>query len=258
MSRLRFGQRGAITASYDAETAAVIAAMTTPPVDARKALIFQLVRTMKAAGAWQRLDALWLLAAATRQASLVNWKNPGTYNLTELEQPTWAADAGYTGNGSNMQLSTAFDPIIGTPLYVRDDALAFCWSTKTGTDAGASLGEAGGNTYIYPRYTDGKYYYRINASASESATVADGSGLVAMIRTGASAGRVDVNGAQLLTFTAASAAIASNTYKLLVKPNDFYSGGLVAAGVGASLSAAQSLAMYNALRAYLQALGAVA
>ena len=40
-------------------------------------LIDKAIGQLKMAGVWGKLDALYLLAAHTSQAALVNWKAPG-------------------------------------------------------------------------------------------------------------------------------------------------------------------------------------
>ena len=93
----------------DPSARAIINAFTTPPTPARKALINTTVKSLKAAGVWSLLDSLYILAAADSQAARVDWKRPAT-TATVTNSPTFAADRGYTFDGSTNYFDTAFTP----------------------------------------------------------------------------------------------------------------------------------------------------
>ena len=241
--------------SYSAEASAIFAAFTTPPTAARKAQIEACVSYLKNAGVWARLDVLYLLAAANSQAARINWKTPGTFTLTEVNSPTFGVDQGYTGNGTDMQLDTGVNPSTLGGGLTQNDACAFVWGTRVDV-SGAPLGtNAGTGIYIYPRYTDGNYYHKLNTATDTTAASSDGSGLVLSVRTASDAGRIDRNGAQLVTLATTSSALVNSTIRLLKAGADFYGGKIICAGVGMSLSAAQSASLYQALVAYFNDVG---
>lgn len=94
---------------FEREARNLFARFTTPPTSDRARLINALIKTLKQCGAWAKLDVLYILAAADAQSSLLNWVAT-SFNLTAVASPTFAADRGYTGNGSSMRLDTGFNP----------------------------------------------------------------------------------------------------------------------------------------------------
>lgn len=98
-----------LLSALDPSAKAIIAAMTTAPSGARKAAINTLVKSLKAGGVWDKLDSLYILAAADSQAALLDWKRLGT-SATVTNAPTFTADRGYTFDGSTNYLDTAFTP----------------------------------------------------------------------------------------------------------------------------------------------------
>jgi len=71
--------------------------MSVAPSAARQLVIDALIRQLKDAGVWAKLDVLYVIAAHDIQAGRVNWKNPGTFTATEVSAPTFTTDRGYAG-----------------------------------------------------------------------------------------------------------------------------------------------------------------
>jgi len=94
-------------AANDPATDALIARMSVAPGDARAALIDALVRALKAAGVWAKLDALYVLAAHDAQAARLNWLGSG-FTLAAVNSPAFAVDRGYTGDGATSYLDSGF------------------------------------------------------------------------------------------------------------------------------------------------------
>lgn len=110
-------------AAFEPEAVALFAAMTTPPTDARKALINACIVALKDSGVWDKLDTLQMLAAADSQAALLNWKDPATFTAVPQNAPTFTVDRGYAGNGSTSYLKTGFNPTTApSPKYVQNSA----------------------------------------------------------------------------------------------------------------------------------------
>jgi hypothetical protein len=87
----------------NAEAAAWVAAMSTAPTNARKALIDNLVGSLKSAGFWAKLDWISLLAAHSNQAARLNGINPAQ-SMTAVNSPIFTTDQGYTGDGVSAHL----------------------------------------------------------------------------------------------------------------------------------------------------------
>lgn len=238
---------------YSAEATTAFAAMSTQPSAALKGLINTCIVSLKTAGVWAKLDALYLMNAETAQAARVNIKNPGTYDLTATSSPTFTAKSGYAGDGAAAYLNTAFNPFTATtPQFVQNSACLFGWSLKTTLDTGALVGVAGaGGAYLYSRYTGNVSLGRVNTTAGDiSVASADGSGLFAINRTAAGASQLYRNGSSIGTGAAASAAPASVVTTLLRANTEYFGGTMMSAGIGASLSAQEHSDLYAALNTF--------
>ena len=105
-SAYQFGpQTPTIPTNQQAETTALLAAMTTQPLQARINLINTLIASLKSYTTslngqtlWQALDFLYVIANfdSTGQAGRINWKNPSQI-ATVIGSPTYVTDRGYAG-----------------------------------------------------------------------------------------------------------------------------------------------------------------
>lgn len=168
--------------SYDPAAVALFARMTTPPSDARKTLINDLIVALKAAGVWAQLLALYVTAAADAQAAGLNWIS-ATYNLVPLSSPTFTVDRGYTGGGA-AYLSTGISPSVAGFTVAEGTMGVWYQGTPVQNDSGADGGgNAGTNGYmaIGPRTTA-----NVANSAVWAATFASGAnstgGLLTVVR----------------------------------------------------------------------------
>lgn len=97
--------------SNEAETDALLARMTVAPSAARETNINQLIAGLKTDALWAKLDVLYLFAAHTQQAALLNLKG-ATFNATNSNTASWTANSGFTGNTlpeATFGLLTGFD-----------------------------------------------------------------------------------------------------------------------------------------------------
>lgn len=239
----------------NSEAALVVAAFTAPPTNARKALIDNLVGSLKASGAWAIADLLNVLAAADSQAARTNWKNPGTFTLTAVGSPTFTADRGYTGDGSGAYLDTN---CLASQLVnsVQNSCTAMCW---TGNDVNSSIGEFcnGNNDYSIQSNNGGQLIARAQASTGSPFGIATGVGLNAFTRAGTSVGAVYKNGVNLGAIaTTSTTPSGAGSIKLLRGAATFGTRRMSVFMNGAALSDAQHAAAYTAFQTYLTAIGA--
>lgn len=253
-----FGEMGAGRAdTLDPAAAALMARMTTPPVPARAVAINALVVALKAAGAWGRLDVLYVMAAADAQAAGLNWKD-SAYPLTPVNAPTFTADRGYTGNGSSSYLTTGFDPSAAPAgmVLAQNDA---CIGVYTLTDSASNGYEAGnvGNR-MKARNRTGSLGSSVSLSTTTTVSV---NGVtppvhVTGIRRDAANQLLFRQGVEVGSGANASAGLPG-AFEIL-RANTAYSDRQVAiAYCGAALSDAAALAAHAAFTAYLAAVGAV-
>jgi hypothetical protein len=93
----------------NAETAALLSRMTTLPTITRQRQIDTLIGSLKTAGVWAKLDALYVLAAHESATMVLNWVS-ANYNLTGGTPPTFVADRYIQGNGTTQFYDTQFNP----------------------------------------------------------------------------------------------------------------------------------------------------
>lgn len=241
------------------EARRIYGAFTTRASDARKQLIADTVQRLKDAHLWSKLDLLHVLAAASSDAALVNWKNPGTFSLTAVNSPTFTADRGYTGDGSTSYLTTGTAHNALTAA-LQDSMHYGGWITG-GTDSASSLAPLAGNAatmLLFPRAAgDGITAYVGSASPSVLGTsITTNQGHTVVNRSGASATEGYRNGAQTGTDTEASAARSAATILLLRSSSAYASFRLGAFHMGAGLTAVEHARLYGILRRYMQSVGA--
>lgn len=140
------GQFGAPAPGYtytNPEAAALAGRFTTPPNDTRAALIDNLVGSLKSAGSWSKMDALYVMAAANAQAAQRNWI-ADIYNLSEVSGPVFSADRGYTPDGLASYLDNGFNPATATsPKFTLNDAHFGAWHLTDLANAGGTSFDVG-------------------------------------------------------------------------------------------------------------------
>jgi len=101
-----------VVASMDADALAIINAMTTPPNAARQALIDAWVVAGKAHGWWTKLEFLQIYAAHAEDSAKLNWLNPGTFDATPINIPTFTIDKGFSSALSSIYVRTGYTPSV--------------------------------------------------------------------------------------------------------------------------------------------------
>jgi hypothetical protein len=238
----------------NAETNTLVAAFTVQPDLTRVLQIDRTISALKDAGIWQELDALWVMAAHDSQAGLINWINPTALNLTAFNSPTFTADAGYQGNGTDAYLTPSVN--WNTLTKFQQDSLTMFGWVNAGTDAAATLpifGHTGtANCRLFPRSVAGALVATLssgsNSTFNASSTIL---GLSHANRSGASATQGYKDGAAWGTNTQASTTTTANQITLLRTATLYSDYRLSVAGVGASLTAQQASDLYDILGEYL-------
>ncbi len=248
------------------ETEALVARFSTPPSAARKTLINNLIKSLKADGVWSKLDAFYVMAAETEQAGQRNWIKDA-HNLSPVNSPTFTADRGYDFNGTTQYLSTQYTPSTEAVQYALDSASLFSWSTENVQGDGYSIGSFNsGISAIIPRRSGvaDTYLAAINAASTSGGaigTVTDSRGLTHAERSTAALTTVYKNGVSAATNTVASSAVPAQPIFIGARdtdgsPTNYDTRAQAAAGIGASLGPTAAAALYTALNTYLVAVGA--
>lgn len=252
-------------AGFSAEALDLFARFSTPPTDARKALINTLIVALKDGGVWSKLDAFYVMAAETEQAGQRNWIKDA-HNLSPVNSPTFTTDRGYDFNGTTQYLSTQYNPSTQAVQYALNSASLFIWCTDNVQSDGTSIGAFASHiSIITPRRAGSDTYIAaINAISTTGGTVGtstDSRGLTHADRSGASLTTVYKNGASATTTTVASSGLPTQPIFLGARdtdgsPNLYDTRAQAAAGIGASLGDTAAAALYTALNTYLVAVGA--
>lgn len=248
-------------ARYDPAAQAIFAAFTTPPTTARKAIINTCVVALKTAGVWSILDCLYVMAAADSQAARVNWKSPGTFTLSPANSPTFTVDRGYQGDGSTSYIDTGFTPSTAGGSFSLNSAHLGVWS-RSDVNAGVcdmGAGSGAATSSMFAR-SAGNFAGRSNDSSGSSTIVAtaDSLGHFVVGRTDAANRRGSKNGGVATAVVAASGSVTNASITIcglggaIVPSNRQYA----VAHIGGGLSDANVAALYSALLAYNQAVGA--
>ena len=107
-------QAPAVPTGTQAETTALVSAMSVAPSSGRRTLINTVIAKLKAykttfgVTLWDQLDFLYMTAAHDEQAARVNWKNPAQVG-TPVGIPTFINDRGYTGSKDVSYIDTGIN-----------------------------------------------------------------------------------------------------------------------------------------------------
>lgn len=141
------GHLATATGAYCAEATALFARMTTVPTDARKAVINNFIVGAKAAGIWQKWDAVYVLAASDQQSALLNWI-ADTNNATTINAPAFKIDTGYAGGVGTI--NTHYNPTQDAVNFAQDDASSLVYISALGaTGDNRVFGALSGDTWYY-------------------------------------------------------------------------------------------------------------
>ena len=229
----------------------------TPPATDRRVLINSLVKSLVQAGIWDKLDAFYMLAAADAQSALLNWVST-SYSLTAVSSPTFAADRGYTSNGTSSYLDTGFNPTTAvSPKYLLDSAHLGSWLRNDLTNLNYfDIGNNGARFNARSSSANALRGFLNDATNGNFGANATSIGHFVLNRSAAGARQGYQNGSALGSDTQASTALSNSSILILQVGSQFSLRQSAAAHFGASLSAAEDLALYNALNTYLLAVGA--
>jgi hypothetical protein len=245
--------------SYDPDALAFFERLTTPPTDERKALYNALIVDLKTAGVWEKLDALYILAAADAQAARQNLTQDA-YNLTAVGSPMFTADRGYTGDGVGAYLAPGFNPTTApSPKYTQNSASIFTWerSELAGATTSSLAASAGNRVSLVPRSTGDIIRSALNNGLSGTLSVASNVGLTAADRLNSTDVLHIKDGVLVEAVSVASETVASGDFDLMRRNSAVYRASpMTTAGFGASLGVSGQAALRAALNTYLTAVGA--
>lgn len=241
---------------YTLETRKVLRAMATIPVTARRQNYDALIRSLKTAGVWAKLDALYLLWAHEQAAALINVKNPGTFTATLSGTPSFTTDQGFTGDGTDDVFNSNFNPTTAGGNFVLNSAHVGVWvATDVAEDrlvcGPSSTSGAQQLAQINPRTAANLFSARCNDSTSFTVSSGSSIGHWGANRSGASAREFYKDGASIGSDSVAATSINNTGICALKGGSQFSTRRVTALHVGSSLTGTEWSNLYTALNAYL-------
>jgi hypothetical protein len=253
--------------SYDPATTALLAAMRVQPPSSLIDQINTLIVSLKGAGIWNQLDALWVPCLHDQQAATLNWLNPSQYALTAtgsggFYSPLFVPYRGFSGSGQGW-LTTGYTPSVTGVNYTLNSASLWAWQNLPINPVSSSSRNIIMGSTTAPR----AYINLANSSLGGEVVVSvnDGgffasaaspfyNGLFGAQRISANQVKASFNGTQLGGVgSVTSTALASQELYLLAQhggASAYFELGFAA--VGASLSGLESV-LHGAVSSYMSA-----
>jgi hypothetical protein len=132
--------------SFDADYQAVLDYGTTQgytlPSLSQQVLQNQLVKDLKAAGIWSKLDIFYVFATdGDSDFASINWKDPNNFEITEVNSPTFTTNVGFTGNASSAYLNTNWSVLNDSVNFEQNNATIGAYGVLNTTyDVGVRIG----------------------------------------------------------------------------------------------------------------------
>lgn len=251
--------------TLDPDTQAIASRMTTAPSGDRLLLMNDLITGLKASGVWDKLDALWVTAAADSQAAGLNWIS-SSYTLTPVNSPAFTVDRGYAGDGSTSYLNTGLSPLAAAKAVLNSSSVGVYINNDPGASSSKiEIGAAStGQTLIGANDNGTSFRFRVNTGTTAFASgLTGGLGLTSVSRTASNVTTPYRDGVAKNASNAAStaqpevplfigAANASGSAAL------FSDRRIAASFIGQSLSDTEMASLYSSLQTYLTNIGASA
>jgi len=208
---------------FCSEYQSVYDALTTPPSGSIAAAQNTMVKSLVDDGVWTKLDVFYCYAQHTNDdgEALINWTNPGTYDATAYNSPTFTALEGFTGDGSSTYIDCNWNPSANGVNFTQDDAslglYARTQNANGGTDAGVT--DLSNLNYIFFNTSTFDRIY-INSDGYGIADITEAAGMKIACRTSSTAITHYINKSGASTTRASTAKSNANMYVLARNSND--------------------------------------
>lgn len=154
MIRATVGILAGVGGGFDADYQAVLDYATTQtytlPSESQQALQNQLVVDLKSAGVWSKLDTFYVFATdGDSDFASINWKDPNSFEITEVNSPTFTTNLGYSSDGVSAHLNTNFNLSTDGTNYNQDNLGLFIGFPVLSNSTVSSNYAYGINTGVY-------------------------------------------------------------------------------------------------------------
>ena len=143
-----------------------------------------LICGMVSDGTYSGFDGLYVFATNSTANAVLNWAQ-NAFNLTTEGTLTFAANQGYTSNGTTGYFQTGFVPSTAGGNFTQNAAsLGSCTLTsRTASQAYIAIGANDGTEGAYSETHTTAWFYALNASSGGSTTSANAQGFQYLSRT---------------------------------------------------------------------------
>ena len=238
----------------------------TSGLDARHtSLYITLINGLVADLVWSQLDLLYILATQNSTVALLNLTS-SSFPLSAINAPTFAADQGYTGNGSNSALDTGWIASSNGVNFVQNSASVgfYCTNNRTAGSVATIAGAFGTvSTWVQALSNVNLAQIQFNDGATDNASGIPNAtqGSWAYTRDSSAGGSTYRNGStsSVSTYTSTSTGLPTASMYLLAgnssnSPFRSSADTLAAAYFGSGLSGANFKKVSDRLNAFMAGL----
>jgi hypothetical protein len=224
-----------------------------------------LINGLVADGIWDKIQCLYVFAAAESATALTNLKTDEAFDpAVATDAPTFTADVGYAGeNSSTRHIKTGYT---NSTHGSQNSFHMMLWNnSNTSADfgsMGAQIVATDNQSSIYPKYAStSKHYGRVNNDTGiDGVAVANPTGMLLANRSGASTQELYFNGVDVNGPEEASATMPNlEIYICAINKDgtaDSSAFQLRAASIGTSLTSTEAADYHTHLAAYMAAIDA--
>ncbi len=211
-------------------------------------------------GTYTLMDGLWVFATNSETNAQLNWKS-SSFNLTKNGTITFAANQGYTGNGTTGFFQTGYTTSSSGQITLNNEGHGSCIvNSRSSNSTIATFGNtSNGTTFIGSVGLNTTHNEESNAGNSTyTQSNAQGSWIVS--RTVSTNVNMSKNGATFSPSAITSVSIPTNELYLLARNNSgsaavWSTDQIAYIFIGGAMGQTQATNTYNRLHTYLQAVG---
>lgn len=249
-----------IVGNYEPEATALFDRMSIRPDANRRSAINTLIASLKSYDLWNRLDGLYMFAAHTQQAALLNWRRT-TANMTAVNVPIFTTDVGFTGDGVSAGLSNVSAATINTQS--TDVELSLWIKTKATSGSSWDISWSGWEGRLVTG--NNNVGWRVSETTGDNTSISNAviPGLYTIARAGANESRMYKDGSladsNTNAYNAAGTYTSTNPIRLLSDNGTtrFINATYSFCSYGASMNDAEAALFYNSVNTYMTAVGVV-
>jgi len=256
-----------VVSGYSTEYQTVYDSFTTPPSAADATIQDTWVTALVAASLWDtKKDVQYNFAIHTNDdgEAQTNWLNPGTYDCTLVNAPTFTAYEGFTGDGATSYIDSNWIPSDNGVYFAQNSDSMVIYSRSDVDEGGASCGARGVSvlafTTMYAKLGSDTMRVYNNSTGVGNGANTDSLGMYIATRTASNAHHGYKNGGNVFSDTDASWGLTTVEFYILCynyngTPTDFTTRQHSCCSFGASYDQTEVTNETNNFETYMDANG---